>query len=95
MLSAIDKFLVNGSIRYASELHLVYLNNPKAACSTIKYSLWLAIDGLSGKSPFGGNIHGRNAAPFANDVFALKPDEIAKIANAAVAGFIWTGFRAG
>jgi hypothetical protein len=73
---------VNRSIRYAAELNLVYLNNPKAGCSTIKYSLWMAIDALRGSTSFAGNVHARKKDPFARNVFALSPAERASISAA-------------
>jgi hypothetical protein len=80
----IGKGLVNRSLRYAADLGLIYLNNPKAGCSTIKFSLWTAIDDLTGKSSFGGNVHARKADPFARDVFALTATDQAKFSAASM-----------
>jgi hypothetical protein len=82
--TAIRKGLVNRALRYAAELGLVYLNNPKAGCSTIKFSLWTAIDDLTGRQSFGGNVHARKADPFARDVFALAPADLARFSSASM-----------
>jgi tetratricopeptide (TPR) repeat protein len=36
----IERHHILGSIRYSPDAGYVYLNNPKCACSTIKYALW-------------------------------------------------------
>jgi hypothetical protein len=82
--TAISKGLVNRNVRYAAELGLVYLNNPKAGCSTVKFSLWTALDALNGKTSFGGNVHARHADPFVRDVFALGPQEAEKFGGARI-----------
>jgi hypothetical protein len=80
--TAITKNLVNRSIRYAPELGLIYLNNPKAGCSTIKFSLWMATDELTGAKTFDGNVHARRADPFPRDIFALEAADRDGFANA-------------
>jgi len=51
--------------RLVPALGVVYVNNAKAGCSTIKQSLWIA----SG-APYGGDPHARDGAPFKFDVVA-------------------------
>jgi hypothetical protein len=62
---------VNRNLRFSAELGLIYLNNPKAGCSTLKFSLWTAVDRLTGRNTFTGKVHDRRVDPFARDVFAL------------------------
>jgi len=82
--ATITKGFVNRALRYAAELGLIYLNNPKAGCSTIKFSLWAAVDDRTGTKTFGGNVHSRKAGPFPRDLFALDPDDLRKFSGASM-----------
>ena len=75
---------MNDCVRYCSELDLLYLNNPKCGCTTVKHSLWLASDAVLGKNTFNGNVHDRNADPFARDLFRLPAGERERVSRAAV-----------
>lgn len=44
---------------------MIYLNNPKAGCSTVKASLWSAICGTP--QAVAGNVHDIEASPFTNE----------------------------
>ena len=81
---AIGKALVNDCVRYAAPLGLLYLNNPKCACTTVKHAMWLASDALSGKTTFAGNVHDRKIDPFAKDVFRLSGKEQERVSRAVV-----------
>jgi hypothetical protein len=81
---AIGKDLVNDCVRYSVPLDLLYLNNPKCACTTVKHALWLASDVLLGKSTFAGNVHDRKADPFAKNVFRLSDSEQEQVSGAVV-----------
>lgn len=59
-------------IHYAPPVGLVYINNPKVACSTIKKTLWLAHDRKTRRSTFAGNPHHKGDGPFLNDMNALS-----------------------
>ena len=48
------------TIRYVPGLRLLYLNNPKAACTQVKTLLWRAEDRRTGRTTFAGNVHGAN-----------------------------------
>jgi hypothetical protein len=82
--TVISKDLINDCVRYAGALNLLYLNNPKCGCTTIKYALWLASDALLGRNTFEGNVHDRRVDPFARNVFRLSPRQRGKIAQAVV-----------
>jgi hypothetical protein len=82
--SAISKDLINDCVRYAAGLNLLYLNNPKCGCTTVKHALWLASDALLGKNTFEGNVHDRRVDPFARDVFRLSAREREWVAQAVV-----------
>jgi len=47
---------------------LVYVNNSKVACSTIKRSMWEAADASSGKRTFQGHPHERGRSPFLKEI---------------------------
>lgn len=55
------------SIHYLPSLELVYLNNPKAGCSTVRRSLWQAHDSRTGTSTYKGTPHRKEGSPFRND----------------------------
>lgn len=81
---AISKELVNDCARYAPALDLLYLNNPKCACTTIKHALWMASDAREGRNTFAGNVHDRKADPFAGNVFKLSARQRERLAGATV-----------
>jgi hypothetical protein len=81
---AIDKWLVNDCVRYCAELDLLYLNNPKCGCTTVKHGLWLASDAVLGRNTFNGNVHDRDADPFARDLFRLPVGEREGVRRATV-----------
>jgi len=80
----IGRELVNDCVRYAPALDLIYLNNPKCGCTTVKHALWLASDATLGKDTFRGNVHDRRIDPFAKNVFRLPPRQAERIARATV-----------
>jgi len=80
----ISKELINDSARYAGALDLLYLNNPKCGCTTVKHALWLALDACLGRNTFEGNVHDRRADPFAKNVFRLSQRQRERIAQADV-----------
>lgn len=67
----LTKKLVNQCVRYSTDLGLLYFNNNKVGCTSIKYSLWNAIDRLNQKQTFRGRIHSRKRAPFVRNIFDL------------------------
>lgn len=68
----ISRSLIAGRAHWAKRLGLVYLNNAKVACSTIKKSLWLAVDDLDGAQSYTGNPNDRGAGPFSRNLGDLK-----------------------
>lgn len=62
---------VNRSIWYVPGFPAAYLNNPKAACSKMKKSLWLAGDRLNGTNSFSGRPHNRHKSPFCRSIEQL------------------------
>ncbi|PQO21818.1 hypothetical protein C2I36_16335 [Rhodobacteraceae bacterium WD3A24] len=55
--------IVRQSLRANREHGVVYLNNPKAGCSTVKASLWQVF----GQLPE-GNVHPLEGSPFSNEI---------------------------
>lgn len=92
MRRAINKFLANQSVRYLSPLNLLYLNNPKAGCSTVKYTLWNEADRLSGKKTFRTNAHDRTDDPFVRDIFTMAPELRQRILSAKVFSIVRNPF---
>lgn len=84
MRSGIDAALVNDCCRFVEPLKLLYLNNPKAACSTIKHSLWKAADRLTGKNTYKEDIHDRKGSPFVEDLFARNTYSRDALADARI-----------
>jgi hypothetical protein len=80
----IGRELVNDCARYAPALDLVYLNNPKCGCTTVKHAMWLASDAVLGRDTFQGNVHDRKIDPFAKNVFRLPARHLERIAHATV-----------
>jgi len=80
----IGRDLVNDCVRYAPALNIVYLNNPKCGCTTVKHALWFASDAALGTNTFAGNAHDRKIDPFARNVFRLSPEQRERVADAAV-----------
>jgi hypothetical protein len=60
---------------YLPDLRLVYLNNPKVGCSTIKRALWIAADRMRGVETFAGRSHVRADSPFSKSVADLRADD--------------------
>jgi hypothetical protein len=81
---AIGRELINDCVRYAPALNIVYLNNPKCGCTTVKHALWLASDAALETNTFAGNAHDRRIDPFARNVFRLSPGQRERVADAAV-----------
>jgi hypothetical protein len=71
MRRALTKEMVNQCTRYSTELDLLYFNNNKVGCTTIKYSIWAAIDRHNQQRTFRGRIHPRDGDPFVKDIFAV------------------------
>lgn len=63
---------VNRSIWYVPGFPAAYLNNPKAACSKMKKSLWLVGDRLNGTDSFAGQPHNRHKSPFCHSLDQLS-----------------------
>ena len=80
----IGKELINDCVRYSAALNLLYLNNPKCGCTTVKHAMWLASDALLGRKTLAGNVHDRKADPFATNVFRLSPGQRSEVAEAVV-----------
>lgn len=55
---------INRTIHFVPGIPVVYLHNPKVACSTMKKSLWLRSDEIRGTSTFTGQPHDRPRSPF-------------------------------
>lgn len=55
---------IEAAVRFVPDFNLVYLKNPKAACSSISQSLWVASDRRRGRSTFSGNPHRKHISPF-------------------------------
>lgn len=65
------------TVRYVPGLDLVYLNNPKVACTSIKLALWRKSDEISERKSFdGGNVHRIKGAPWDN-LFACDRERLA------------------
>ena len=75
MRQTADEGLINSSVRFVERLNLVYLNNPKVACSTIKASMWTTIDKAVGLETYKDNPHALVGAPFVPDIFACEAHE--------------------
>lgn len=82
MRRALDERIVNESVYYIPHQNLVYFNNPKVACSTIKFNLWLASDQKLGVKTYSGSPHAREISPFARDVFSLDADSSSRLHSA-------------
>ena len=82
MRRTVDKAMVNAAMRYATGCPLVYLNNPKAGCGTIKASLWNWLDQQARVKTYAGAPHDRAADPFADDVFAREECDPAALKSA-------------
>ena len=67
MLISGDKLIQ--TLHYLPTRNLVYLNNAKVACSTVKKSLWLSADSASYLPEVGP--HNRLSAPFCKDLVAV------------------------
>jgi hypothetical protein len=64
---------INRTIHYVPGTGLVYLNNPKVACSSMKKSMWLMGDRFKGTTTFTGNPHNRLYSPFCKNLRELAP----------------------
>jgi len=82
MRRTIDKAIVNTAMHFATGRPLVYLNNPKAGCGTIKASLWNWLDQMAQARTYAGVPHDRDAAPFVKDVFACDKFDTAALKSA-------------
>ncbi len=75
------RYLTSALIKQAIFCHealpLVYVNNPKAACSTIKASLWGYYTGTT--PPHGKQIHLKNGEPFIEDLSSLPYSQISAL----------------
>jgi len=68
MRRRISETIVRQSSRYCPAFNLLYLNNPKAACSSIKASIWGSCDRMAGVETFNGNPHARHPGAFEFDI---------------------------
>lgn len=57
---------------YSPAQNLVYINNQKAGCTSVKYSLWQDADRRMGVQTFKGKTHDLSASPFVHGYTALK-----------------------
>jgi hypothetical protein len=80
----IDRELVNDCVRYAPALDLLYLNNPKCGCTTVKHALWLASDATLGQQTITANVHDRKKDPFAKNIFRLPTGQRDRIPQTTV-----------
>lgn len=64
-----------GRIHWVPVLNLVYLNNAKAGCSTIKKSLWLASDARYGRKTYDASPNDRARGPFSRNLNDLRSDD--------------------
>jgi hypothetical protein len=74
-------------INYCPQLDLVYVVNPKAACSTTKQSIWQHCDSLNNVVTYPGNPHGeRHKTPFLHAAYPanIYPSHLAKFGEAEV-----------
>ena len=74
-------------VNLSSELGLLYMMNPKAACSSVKQSLWHHSDKLNGTKTYPGNPHAaRDRAPFryAGEAPNIYPDFMEKLHDSVV-----------
>jgi hypothetical protein len=83
MRRVLTKKIVNQNTRYSTDLNLLYFNNNKVGCTTIKYSIWAAIDRLNEQQTFRGRIHPRDGDPFVSDIFAMKSFDAKAFAEAS------------
>lgn len=51
-------------LHYSPSHKLVYANNQKAGCTTVKYSLWQDHDRRTGEQTFSGRTHDKTGSPF-------------------------------
>ena len=61
--------MVATSFRCIPQLGLIYLYNPKVACTTIQYSVWAAADAKTGVKTQRIRPHRRDEGPFIRDIF--------------------------
>ena len=79
------------SLRYAAPLNIVYANNPKCACSTIKTSLWKKMDQLAGTETFHpSRVHSQ--APFLNTA-KMEPAQFQEFLSATTFSVVRNPFR--
>lgn len=73
------------TLRCNAQYGFIYLNNPKVGCSTVKSSLWTAIDG---KGPGKAGVHALAESPFDN-----KPRDAEAVRRAFVFTFVRNPFQ--
>jgi len=64
MTISVDRRILKQSLRANKANGFIYLNNPKAGCSTIKASLWASLEPAGP----GGNVHAIEDSPFENQL---------------------------
>src|SRR6267142_1991331 len=72
-----DRAVVNQAFRFLPPLSLIYLLNPKCACSTILFSLWSQAEKIAGRDlelAVGGEHDWANS-PFTQNIFEDQLDE--------------------
>lgn len=62
--------ILNDAIRANKAANIVYLNNPKVGCSTIKLNLWTILS--PGNPPEGRDVHNIKGSPFETDIRAVR-----------------------
>lgn len=69
--------IVSHAVYGHPDLPIVYLNNPKAACSTLKASLWRHADKLHNKTTLqlGRPLHSKNGYPFVEDIHKCSTND--------------------
>ena len=61
---------VQETVHFVPDRHIVYLNNAKVACSSVKKALWQGVR----PNTFGGNPHDRQLAPFSRTLEDIAHD---------------------
>jgi len=68
MRNILTEQMVEKSVWCIPQLGLIYFMNPKVACTTIKYSMWVAADQRAGVVTPRIHVHGRGKGPFVKNL---------------------------
>ena len=81
------------SLRYAETLDLIYMNNPKCACSTSKASLWKKIDQVNGTDTYHPSlVHSQRAYTHLHEIKG-DPKRLEKFGNSKVFSVVRNPYR--